>query len=575
MKQLWTVSHAWIIGFIIIGLSSYTRFNIPPTSRSSTTWHRYHTVAFIYAAVAIAGWLVLATTPELLGYLGVQAKLDEQVIRLAVPLYAALVLTALVSSFKPFQKADEKLRTFFHDMARIPWEAQRLSAALLAKTWLPSSALQDQVRATLRSADVDADDISFADDGSPQARWTKLSALHDHVHRWQRGEQRRFAAFYSQHLSEFQALSDHYDTLAAAARRLVHLLDTLRSTPGDPKLSQVQEELIKGFVDGALRLEKDICDLASRALLKCTLTEKARREELESMGFVVNVSPNPLFDRLLLLYVILTVLYIVSLWLADRPWYGLTGVIIGTIYMGAVASAIYLKRWPWARPTPAGRPIRGYILSGFLAAVIAIVASFGMGVLLTWDVKAAGQLLVARWWPWSLMAAFTAVATAYNIDNEEWSGRLWFEAALQSVGGMVMALFVYMQLMELCGGTSDPNCVPSLVRVIFLAAVSGGLIGWLVPTWFREPQTMTVNYKGHKVTVTATVSPNSNIIPVIRVLRSHQWGQSRDADAQGSLLPFEQEFVAAEEALAKAVEYARKQIDVNLEGTGPARSSAA
>src|SRR5215475_5012201 len=106
MKEIWHVSQAWIVGFIIIGLSSYTRFNIPPTSRSSTTWHRYHTVAFIYSAVTTAGWLVLATTPELLGYLGIQAKLDEQVSRLAVPLYAALVLTALVSSFKPFQKAD-------------------------------------------------------------------------------------------------------------------------------------------------------------------------------------------------------------------------------------------------------------------------------------------------------------------------------------------------------------------------------------------------------------------------------------------------------------------------------------
>jgi hypothetical protein len=568
-------NQAWIVGFIIIGLSSYTRFNIPPTSRSSTTWHRYHTVAFIYTAVTVAGWLVLATTPELLGYLGIQAKLDEQVSRLAVPLYAALVLTALVSSFKPFQKADEKLRTFFHDLARIPWEAQRLSAALLAKTWLPISGLQDQVRTTLRSADFNEDDISFSDDGSPQALWTRISALHYHLNRWQRGEQRRFAAFYYQHLTEFQKLSDNYNALAAAARRLFHLLDTLQAMPGDLKLAEVKEELINGFVVGAGRLEKDICDLASRALLKCTLTGKTRREELEAMGFVVNTSPNPIFDRILLLYVILTALYIVSLWIADRPWYGLTGVIIGTIYIGAVVSAIYLKQWPWARPTPAGRPIRGYVLSGLLAFVFAIVVSFGMGVLRTWDVKIVVQLIIERWWPWSLMAAFTAVATAYNIDNDEWSARRWFEATLQAVGGMVMALFVYIQLTELCNETSDPNCAPSFVRVILLAAVSGGLIGWLVPTWFREPQTMTVNYKQRKVIVTAKVSPNGNVTPTIRVLRPREWGQRRYADAQGALLPFEEEFLSAEEALAKGVEYARKQIDVDLEGTGPARSSAA
>jgi hypothetical protein len=240
-------SQAWIVGFLIIGLSSYTRFNIPPTSRSSTTWRRYHTVAFVYMAVTVAGWLVLATTPELLGYLGIQANLDKQVSQFAVPLYAALVLTALVSSFKPFQKANEKLRTFFHDLARIPWEAQRLSAALLAKTWLPISTLQDQVHTTLRGAGFKEDDISFSDDGSPQALWTKISALHHHLNRWQRGEQRRFASFYHQHLTEFQKLSDNYNALAAAARRLFHLLDTL-PMPGDPKLVEVQEELINGFV---------------------------------------------------------------------------------------------------------------------------------------------------------------------------------------------------------------------------------------------------------------------------------------------------------------------------------------
>jgi hypothetical protein len=159
-NQFWRDYHAWAIGFVLIGLSAYTRFNIPPTSRSSTTWGRYYTAAFTYMAVVIVGWIILADTPDILAYLGVQAKLDPQVARLAPPLYAALVLTVLVSSLKPFQKADEKLRTFFHDWARIPWEAQRLSAALRARTWLPTPPLQAQVCATLRNAEFN--DNTFA-----------------------------------------------------------------------------------------------------------------------------------------------------------------------------------------------------------------------------------------------------------------------------------------------------------------------------------------------------------------------------------------------------------------------------
>lgn len=568
--QFLAAFQAWIVGFIIIGLSSYTRFNIPPTSRSSTTWLRYHTAAVIYTAVTVASWIILATTPELLDSLDNEANISEQVTRLAVPLYAALVLTALVSSSKPFRGIDEKLRTFFHDMARIPWEAKRLSAALRAKTWLPTSPLQGHVRTGLKDAGFNEDDVSFSDDDSPQARWTKISALHYHLNRWQSGEQRRFALFHYQYLTEFQKLSAEYDELAAAARRLFRLLETLRSMPGDPKFAEVQEELVNRFVVEAERLEKDICDLASRALLKCALTEKTRREELEAMGFVVNVSPNPIFDRVLLLYVILTVFYIVSLGLAGRPWYGLTGVIIGINYVGAVVSAIYLKQWPWARPTPAGRPIRGYVLSGLLAFVLSTVASFGMGVLLMWDVEAAMQRLIEWWWPWSFMAAFTAAATAYNIDNDEWSGRRWFEAVLQAIVGMVGALIVYVWLKDLCTNDPNPNCAPNFVRVILMAAISGGLIGWLVPTWYRQPQTMTVNYKQYKVIVTAKVLPNGNVTPMIQI-RSRKPGQLSSVDVP----PVEEEFPSTEEALAKAVECARKQIDIAHDATGPARSSAA
>jgi hypothetical protein len=227
------------------------------------------------------------------------------------------------------------------------------------------------------------------------------------VKSWESGEQRRFAAFYYQHLSDFQKLSDDYAALALTAKRVFRLLDTLRSMQGDPKLAEVQQELINGFVAGVARLEKAICDLASRALLRCALTEKMRREALEAMGFVVNVVPNRTFDRILLLYIILALVYIAGLCLAKRPWCVLSGAIIATTYVGAVLSALYLKRFPFARPNEAGRPIRGYVLSALMAFGCALVVSFGLGILAQWNIKQTVQLLSERWWPWSLMAAFT------------------------------------------------------------------------------------------------------------------------------------------------------------------------
>src|SRR4029077_18961230 len=129
------------------------------------------------------------------------------------------------------------------------------------------------------------------------------------------------------------------------------------------------------------RLEKSMCDLISRALLQSALTERKRREECESMGFLVNVASDPTFDRILLLYLIMWVWYVFTLSLASRPYAVLTGTIIPTIYVGAIFSARHLKGWAWARRTEGYRPIRGYVLSGLLAIAFAIVASFCLGLL--------------------------------------------------------------------------------------------------------------------------------------------------------------------------------------------------
>lgn len=568
--QCWRDYHAWIIGFVLVGLSSYTRFNTPPTSRSSTTWDRYVPAAIAYMVVTLVGWIVASNTPDLLAWLAGQAEIDTEAAQLAAPLYAALVLTVLVSSFKPFQKGDEKLRTFFHELARIPWEARRLRDTLRARAWLPTSQLQEQVHTALRDAEFEEHDISFAGDRSPQALWTKITALHDHMHSWHRGEQRRFAAFYYQSLPEFQKLSEDYQAVAGSARRLFRLLDTLQ---GDSKLAAVQKELIDRFVDGAERLEKDICDLASRALLQCALTEKTRREALEAMGFVVNMPSDRTCDRLLLLYLMLVVLYSGLFWVVKRPQPFLAAAIIATIYVGAVLSARCPKRWAWARPNEMGRPIRGYVLSGGLAFACSMVASFGLGILLTWHVKTAAQLLVERWWPWGWMAAFMAVATAYNLDNDERSTRRWVEAVLQAAVGVVGALMVHPQLERLCAQVSACPSPPPLMRMMLSAAVTGGVIGWFVPTWYRSPQALTVNYKGWKVKVIARVLPNGHAVPTIQVSRSSKWNQHHGTDALRHNMPddqlasllFEEEFPEVEEALAQAVEYVRKQIDGGLE----------
>jgi hypothetical protein len=197
----------------------------------------------------------------------------------------------------------------------------------------------------------------------------------------------------------------------------------------------------------------------------------------------------------------------------------------------------------------------------------------GLGVLRTWDVALAAQMLSERWWPWGLMAVGTAMATAYNIDTEERPGRRWVEAALQAAVGAAGALIVYLRFQEACG--PEPACALPLGGILLAGLISGGVIGWFVPTWCREPQTMTIDYKGWTVLVTAHARPNGHIAPAIEVMRFLGRGQRLSADAQAAALPFAQEFPSAEEALAKAVAYGRQHIDADSEVTGPARAHAA
>jgi hypothetical protein len=287
--------------------------------------------------------------------------------------------------------------------------------------WVPPDRLQllDQVQTALLDEGFKESDISFVDDHSPQALWTKVSALHYCVDRWGSQGKGRFVAFYYRYLADFQQLSEDYRALAAVARRVFPMLDLLQPMQGDATLAKVHQELVNEFVAKATRLEKDIYDVISRALLQCTLTKTTRWQECEAMGFVVNVAPDRMFDRLLLLYLMLTSGYIGVLSYARRPWPTLPGLVIGTIYVGAILSALYPKRWPWARPNDAGRSIRGYVFSGITGFVVATVASLGLSAFTTGAPNTVITLWSTRLWPWGCLAAFMAAATAYNMDNDE------------------------------------------------------------------------------------------------------------------------------------------------------------
>ena len=60
-----------------------------------------------------------------------------------------------------------------------------LTAALRARTWLPSVEFQDEIRRILRQAGFAEVDMSFSCDRTPQALWTRVTALKQYIADWE------------------------------------------------------------------------------------------------------------------------------------------------------------------------------------------------------------------------------------------------------------------------------------------------------------------------------------------------------------------------------------------------------
>lgn len=566
LKESWEAYHPWILGFAVTAVMSYGRFNTPPTSRSSTTWGRYHLMATLYSLAFIATWIIFASTPEIVASLSNNAYQIGQFKSLDTPIYAALLLIVLAGGVVPFSTFDDKVRHFLQDLARIPWEVQRLTAALCARTWLPSEDFQDEIRRALRSRAFDDADMSFSCEHTPQALWTRNTALMRYISEWQtrRG---KFAAYYFANIKVVAQHEEEYEQLERQAKRVFPKVKTAATGGSGPAIDdEVKEELAHSFVTAAERLEKALCETVSRGVLTCGLTDGARRAEFEKIGFMVNVTPSRLFDDVLALYLALAAVFIVVMSLARRPRPWLTAVIIATIYMGAVVTAILLKRWTWARSRNGSIPVSGCVVAAVVAFGFAFLTSLGLAVILTFNVREAWELVTTRWWPWGFMSAVVAGLLAYLIDLEETPNRRWIDVGMMACVCGATAVAVVGLLTEACGGARCDN--PPLLRVVLNSIVVGAIIGWCVPSWYRRPQIMVTEYLGFKVIISLRTK-DSGVVASVDLEPPR-----RSTVTKGRVRLGDVETVSPDDAIADAVREARTWVDSDRTASVPPLQSS-
>lgn len=537
------LNYSWLIGVVTVTAMAYNRFNTPPTSRSSTTWARYHTLACLDVLVLVVLWIVLANAPDIVQVLAPQAGLNGYLKGLDRPVYAAVLITVLASSVPPFSTFDLALRRFFQDLAEIPWEAQRLSSALRQRTWIPDERLEAEVREALHEANFGDEAISFSSERTPRALWTRITVLQKYIESW---ETRRgaFSGFYFKNADMIHGLTKSYRDLETLFRRVYPML-TQSLAP--QQLDPAQQGMAESFVAAAEQLEENLCDFVSRAVLTCGLTARARSAEFEKIGFMVNVSPGHLFDALVGLYVILTVWYVGLMMMLHRPHAELTGSVIAASYVGAVLSAFWSKRFQWARPENDNFPIRGYLLSAVAAFCLASVTSFCLGVLISRDVEQTCNLIASRYWPWSLMSALAAAAVAYRIDQKERPGIHWQDTIFIALACAVWAIPVVSLLHDGCSCAGPPYW-----RVIIVSAVTGGVIGFLIPTLYRSPLTSSTWYEHFKIVVTTQTDPEAGVLAAIKVFPP---GLARNPEQLPSIMA-----ESTDDAMAEGVRSARAWI---------------
>ena len=168
-------------------------------------------------------------------------------------------------------------------------------------------------------------------------------------------------------------------------------------------------------------------------------------------------------------------------------------------------------------------------------------------------------MITTRYWPWSLTSALVAAVVAYRIDQKEQPGIRWPDTALISLVCASWAIPVVFLLHDGC------SCVePPYWRVIIVSAVTGGAIGYLIPTLYRSPITSSTWYEHFKIVVSTQTEPDGEVLAAIKVFPPGLPRPEQLPSATGS---------STDDAMAEGVRSARAWINARRRQDEPPSSN--
>lgn len=530
--------YLWMAAFIVF-LYSYFRFNTPPTARASTTFRRFHTAATFYALSAVGAWAFLTLLPPdvaewLIG------KWPDDLSGLGWPFVTALIFSALLPSVPGAHALDARVRTAFHDFARVTEEAESLARRLRDVPLRPDPDLEARVIAAFNASELNPRDVAFHAERDARSVWTRVTVLKLRLDAWEsRGA---FKGFFEAHKAEVRAARLSYEALIPTARRRLALLRRVEMEPHDARLGDVLGALVAeiptlssfGHGDGQVfpmhvrrkiellsrvddtsrtlgdrvesivrdieselvaqleKVEDQLLALVARATLHRGRLEASRKSRLVEAGFEPSVTcRDPFLDWLTLL--ILSILFTYPLVVVLTPAIGLrpasdrllTGFLVAVVYVVAIMSAIYSKRWSLAR-RDGTRPFRAYTLAGVVAVVAWCAVFLTLWMVRQGSLGAARETFVERW-PWSLLAFMTAFATAWALDDRESRYIRAKEALAQGAALSAAAVIVVVLLRQVSVAEAKlPLLSTRHIVIVVASAITGAVLGGTLPAWWRR-----------------------------------------------------------------------------------------
>lgn len=159
--------------------------------------------------------------------------------------------------------------------------------------------------------------------------------------------------------------------------------------------------------------------------------------------------------------------------------------MVATIQVIALATAILpKKRYGFANEDIYGRPPWAFIAgAGLLASVLAAVVGVGFRFVafsFKWE---AARNDFFRYWPWHLMAFSTAAVSAFLIQDSRWASASSLRAKrMKDALIMALSMPITMSFVLLI----DSSLVENKGMILSIGAVIGFLIGYIVPSAFRD-----------------------------------------------------------------------------------------